>query len=94
MCCLGIIDLPMISIFKIQLEHHCVMISVCMVDASSMASCCSTGCTTQLTQLERLRVQVSGDTQPSSAEPQYSDWLLLTAACKTMVADCSCNNCF
>ena len=61
---------------------------------SSMASYCSTGCTTQLTQLECLRVQVSGGMQPSSAEPQYSDWLILTAACKTMVADCSCNKCF
>ena len=69
------------------------MISVCMVDASSMASYCSTGCTTQLTQLECLRVQVSRGMQPSSVEPQYSDWLLLIAACKTMVADCSCNKC-
>ena len=69
------------------------MISVCMVDASSMASCCSTGCTTQLTQWECLHVQASWDTQPSWAEPQYSDWLLLIAACKTMVADCTCSKC-
>ena len=32
------------------LAKKCVMLSVCMVDASCSASYCSTGCTIQLTQ--------------------------------------------
>ena len=63
-----------------------------LVYACSSPSYCSTGCTTQLTQLECLRVQEGQAVHLSSAEPQYSHWFFLTAACKTMVADCSCNN--
>ena len=41
------------------LAKKCVMISVCIVDASCSVSYCSTGCTIQLTQLECLHFEAT-----------------------------------
>ena len=47
------------------LAKKCVMLSVCMVDASCSASYCSTGCTIQLTQWEYLHVEATWEMHSS-----------------------------